>query len=157
IDFVRRHREQPFFIYYPMSHVHRSVSKAGMLRTPDSAPDSKDLYADNIVYMDKLIGKLVAELEALKLREKTLLIFVDDNGSAGTQAERSTVRGRQISGHKGDMLEGGSLVPMIASWPGATPAGKVSKGLMDFSDYLPTFAELAGASLPSGVTIDGRS
>ena len=55
------------------------------------------------------------------------------------------------------MLEGGSRVPMVASWPGATPAGKVSKDLVDFSDFLPTFAALAGAKLPEGVTIDGRS
>ena len=55
------------------------------------------------------------------------------------------------------MLEGGSRVPMITSWPGTTPAGKVSKDLIDFSDFFPTFAELAGAELPKGVTIDGRS
>ena len=46
---------------------------------------------------------------------------------------------------------------MIVSWPGATPAGKVSQDLIDFSDYMATFAELAGAKLPPGVTIDGRS
>jgi arylsulfatase A len=55
------------------------------------------------------------------------------------------------------MLEGGSRVPMITSWPGTTPAGKVSKDLIDFSDFFPTFAVLAGAELPKGVTIDGRS
>ena len=55
------------------------------------------------------------------------------------------------------MLEGGSRVPMVANWPGSLPAGKVSKDLVDFSDFLPTFAALAGADLPKGVTIDGHS
>jgi arylsulfatase A len=152
IDFITRHRDQPFFAYYSMAHVHTDI-----LRTPDSAPDSKDLYADNIAYMDKLVGKLVTELDRLKLREKTLIIFVGDNGTTKTESERSTVHGKPLSGHKGELLEGGSLVPMIANWPGVTPAGTVSKALVDFSDYLPTFAQLAGAKLPSGVTIDGQS
>jgi arylsulfatase A len=157
VDFITRHKDQPFFVYYPMSHVHRNVPALGMLPTPDSAPDSKDLFGDNIAYMDKLVGKLVDELDRLTLREKTLLLFVGDNGTANTESEVSTVRGRRISGHKGDMLEGGSLVPMIANWPGVVPAGKISQSLMDFSDFLPTLAEIAGAPLPSGVTIDGRS
>ncbi len=152
IDFITRHHDQPFYVHYAMSHVHGEI-----LRTPDSAPDSKDFYTDNIAYMDKLVGKLVDELQRLKLRENTLLIFVGDNGTAKTAFERSPVKGKMISGHKGQMLEGGSLVPMIANWPGTTPAGKVLPDLMDFSDYLPTFAELAGAKLPKGVTMDGQS
>src|SRR5437870_1357702 len=67
------------------------------------------------------------------------------------------LNGRLISGHKGDLLEGGSLVPMIANCPGIVPAGKISQSLLDFSDFLPTLADLAGAPLPLKVTIDGRS
>ena len=76
--------------------------------------------------MDKLVGKLVAELEALKLREKTLIIFMGDNGTGKGQNELSTIGGRKLSGMKGSMLECGGLVPMIANWPGTSPAGKVS-------------------------------
>jgi arylsulfatase A len=157
VNFITRHKDEPFFVYYPMSHVHRNVPQRGMMRTPDSAADSKDLFGDNIAYMDNLVGKLVDELERLKLRDKTLLLFVGDNGTAGTEAAGSTVRGRGISGHKGDLLEGGSLVPMIANWPGAVPAGRTSASLLDFSDFLPTVAEFAGAPLPAGVMIDGQS
>ena len=156
-DFLTRHKDEPFFIYYPMSHVHRNVQRQDMMQTPDSAPDSKDLFGDNIAYMDKLVGKLVDELDSLKLRDKTLLLFVGDNGTANTESSSSTVRGRAISGHKGEMLEGGSLVPMVANWPGVVPSRKASQSLLDFSDFLPTIAEIAGATLPSGVTIDGRS
>jgi arylsulfatase A len=55
------------------------------------------------------------------------------------------------------MLEGGSRVPLAVSWPGTTPQGKVLPDLVDFSDFFPTFAQLAGAKLPEGVTIDGKS
>lgn len=157
IDFITQHRNQPFFVYYSMSHVHRNVPHAGMRPTPESAPGSTNLFADNIAYMDKLVGKLVDELERLKLRDNTLIIFVGDNGTMTGEAAGSTVHGKPLSGHKGDMLECGSLVPMIANWPGTVPAGQVSPDLIDFSDYLPTFAQLAGAKLPSGVPIDGHS
>ncbi len=55
------------------------------------------------------------------------------------------------------MWEGGTRVPLIASWPGTTPQGKVLQDLVDFSDYHATFAELAGARLPSTLVFDGRS
>ena len=151
-DFISRHRDVPFYVYYSLSHVHTEI-----LPTPDSAPDSKDHYADNVAYMDKLVGKLVAELEHLKLREKTLIVFLGDNGTATGRAARSTVGGRRLSGQKGSMLEGGALVPLIASWPGTTPAGRVSSDLVDSSDFFPTFTELAGAELPEKTILDGRS
>jgi arylsulfatase A len=152
VDFITRHKDEAFFLYYPMSHVHTDI-----LRTPDSAPDSKDLFMDNISYMDKLVGKLTAALERLKLRENTIVFFVGDNGVHPGESDRSTIRGRRISGAKGSLLEGGSLVPLIASWPRTIPADKVSPALTDFSDFFPTLTELAGGKLPEGVTIDGRS
>jgi len=154
VDFLARHQAQPFFVYYPMSHVHGPI-----LRTPDSKPGAAkaDLYTDNIVYMDKLVGKLVAELDRLHLREKTLILFSGDNGTAHFGADRSTLGGRRINGQKASMLEGGSRVPLIANWPGTTPAGAVNHDLTDFSDYFATCAELGSAALPAGVTLDSRS
>ncbi len=156
IEFITKHREQPFYVYYSLSHVHTEI-----LPTPESAPGSVDgseqVYADNVTYMDKLVGKLVAELGRLNLREKTLLVFFGDNGTANGRAPRATIGGRPLSGAKGSMLEGGGLVPMIASWPGTIPAGKVNADFVDASDFLPTFAELAGAKLPEKTVLDGRS
>ena len=150
VDFITRHKDQPFFLYYSMSHIHGPI-----LPTPDSKPgaEKKQLMADNIAYMDKLVGKLLDELDKLGIRENTLVLFTGDNGS-----ERpSTVNGRRISGQKGSMLEGGSRVPLIASWKGVTPAGRVVNDLVDFSDFFVTFADLGGAKLPEGVKLDGQS
>ena len=152
IDFITKHRDRPFYVHYSLSHTHSDI-----LPTPDSAPDSKDHYTDNVVYMDKLVGKLMAELDRLKLREKTLVIFFGDNGTTGGRSDRATIGGRRLAGAKGSMLDGGGRVPMIVSWPGVNPAGRVSADLVDSSDFLPTFAALAGAKLPENTVIDGRS
>ncbi len=153
-DFVTKHQAEPFFLYYPMTHPHEPF-----LPTPDSSPgaDTNRLYADNIEYMDKLVGQLMAELDRLHLREKTLVIFAGDNGTDRKLAEISTVNGRRLNGAKLTMDEGGSRVPLIANWPGVVPAGKVRNDLIDFSDFFTTFAELGGAKLPVGVKLDGRS
>jgi arylsulfatase A len=154
VDFITRHKEQPFFVYYPMSHIHGPI-----LRTPDSKPgaDADRLYADNVEYMDKLVGQLMGELDRLHLREKTLVLFTGDNGTAKFGAETATIDGRQVYGKKATMLEGGSRVPLVVNWPGVTPAGKVNHDLTDFSDFFATFAELGGAKLPAGVTLDSHS
>ncbi len=154
VDFITKHRERPFYLYYSLSHVHTEI-----LPTPDTAPGSDDqkIYGDNITYMDKLVGQLVAELDRLKLREKTLIVFLGDNGTSGGRADRATIGGRPLSGSKGSMLEGGGLVPMIVNWPGVTPAGRVVSDMVDSTDFFPTFAELAGAELPAKTVIDGRS
>jgi arylsulfatase A len=152
-DFLRRHEDQPFFFYYAMHLVHKPT-----LRTPDTSAGTSEinkLYDDNIRYMDKQVGLLVAELEKLGLRQNTLIVFSGDNGTAAGYP--SPVHGRMINGWKGSMLEGGSRVPFIASWPGVTPAGKVLDDIVSFADPYTTFAELAGAKLPEGVKPDGHS
>jgi arylsulfatase A len=159
--FINEHKDRPFFLYYSMSHVHSQI-----LPTPDSTPPPPGLdavakyarvYRDNITYMDKLVGLLLAELERLKLRDNTVLFFMGDNGTAKAASDLATIGGRRIVGQKGGMEEGGGLVPFIISWRGVTPAGRLNENFTDASDLLPTFAEIAGAPLPGNRVIDGKS
>jgi arylsulfatase A len=162
LDFIRRNKDKPFYFYLSEHLIHGPI-----LRTPDSKDGvpAKQHYDDNIAYLDKTVGKLVAEIDKLGLREKTVILFTTDNGTATVgytdahDPDKTTgkIGGRAVHGHKGQLLEGGSRVPLIASWKGTLPAGKVSSDLIDFSDLLPTFADLAGATLPSGVKFDGKS
>lgn len=147
-DFIARHRDRPFFLYYPTVLVH-----GPLLRTPDSPPGDKRPRTELVAYLDKQMGKLVEELERQKLREKTIILFTSDNGNPQTD----TVRGRGLDGVKNTLKEGGSRVPLIASWKGTIAPSQVRQDLVDFSDFFPTLVELAGAKLPEGVTIDGRS
>jgi arylsulfatase A len=154
IDFVRRHRNEPFFFYYPSHLVHDPI-----VPTPDSKPGEADrhqLYDDDVMYLDKQVGELVAELDKLGLRQNTIILFSGDNGTdAGDRS--STIGGRLLHDGKRSMWEGGSRVPLIVNCPGIVPAGRVLNDLTDFSDFLPTFAELAGAPPPTGMKVDGQS
>jgi arylsulfatase A len=152
VDFLTLHVNDPFYVYYSLSHVHTEI-----LPTPDSKPDSKNIYADNISYMDKLVGQLIADLDRLKLSENTILVFFGDNGTAAARADQAIIGGQRLIGQKGSMLEGGSLEPLIVYWPGVTPKGKVSRDLISAVDFVPTFAEIAGAQLPKDKILDGQS
>lgn len=164
VDFIQRHAAKPFFLWYSLHVPHADLSY-----TPDSSPETvaaikerdrknKNLgaviMADNIAYMDKLIGKLMAELDRRNLRQNTLVIFAGDNGTAGFPA---TIGGRKLASRKGSLADGGPTVPFIANWPGTAPAGKVNDDLVGFVDLLPTFADVAGAPLPKGKVLDGVS
>jgi arylsulfatase A len=159
-EFMAKHQDEPFFVYYsnPIPHAPRT-------RTPDSKsakPDRWEMYADQVAYMDKQVGQFVKELERLGLRENTLFLFTGDNGAVFNESVRNggiggTIRGRMLDGGKGSAGEGACRVPMFVSWPAAIRAGRVCNDLVDFSDFLPTFSELAGTSLPSDYKHDGRS
>ena len=151
VRFLSENKNRPFFLYYPMSSVH-----APILPTPDSKPDSKDLYHDNVMYMDKLVGKLMKALDSLNLTKNTLVFFMGDNGTANAQTSKATIGGRRIVGGKGSMEEGGGLVPMIAYWKGVTPKGKVCADMVDASDIYPTLMEVVGVKSADKV-IDGQS
>ncbi|CAN5367548.1 sulfatase-like hydrolase/transferase [soil metagenome] len=147
IDFIGRKKNEPFFVYYPMTLIH-----SHLYATPDGK-SGRGLLADNIAYMDKLVGKVLSKLDELKLRENTLVLFSGDNGlDIGGR-----MNGRPISGGKGSLLDGGSRVPLIASWEGTIPAGKVVNDLVEFSDVYATLAELSGAKLPAGIQLDSQS
>ena len=151
-EFISRHRDEPFFVYYPMILVH-----SPFVPTPDSeSPKSKDKqrnFEDMVAYMDKLIGRIVKTTEDAGIAERTLILFIGDNGTHTTL--RSTLNGVQIRGGKGKMTDAGTRVPCVALWPGTIPSGRVCSDLVDFSDFLPTVLEAAGQSVPAG--LDGRS
>jgi arylsulfatase A-like enzyme len=156
-DFLRRHRDRPFLLYYPMVLTHgQSVNQPAvptpLNRTP--ARPRKALYADMLRYADKLIGELTAELDRLGLRENTVVFVATDNGTEKALSARCN--GRDVQGGLYQLTEAGSNVPLIVNSPALVPGGR-TMNLADFSDLLPTFCELAGARLPAGVAMDGRS
>jgi len=152
IEFIGKNKNKPFFAYYPMTHVHGKIQP-----TPDSKPESKDLYTDNINYMDKLVGNLVKAIDSMGIRQNTLIVFMGDNGTANGPNVQSTIQGKKLSGKKGSMLECGSLVPFIANWTGTIMPNQTTNQLIDATDLLPTFASLAGAAIPKKLMIDGKS
>jgi arylsulfatase A len=165
IDFMSRHKDAPFFVYYPMTLVHDphlptpdskdlSNKTKGKRKKKDAGTDAGN-FPDMVAYTDKMVGKVVAAIDKLGLRENTIIIFTGDNGTARTV--NSIWNGQTIRGGKGTVTEFGTHVPLIANWKGTTPSGKTSDDLVDFSDVVPTLAELGGTKLPGNIKFDGRS
>ncbi len=157
LDFIERNRGEAFFAYYPMVLIH-----GPWMPTPDSEGwegdrNKRDVkyFADMVKYMDKTVGRIVSKLDELGLREDTLVIFTGDNGTH--KAIVSQVDGEYVRGGKGETSNAGTHVPMIANWRGTMPEGRVCEDLIDYSDFLPTLADVAGSSLPAGEITDGRS
>jgi arylsulfatase A len=112
-------------------------------------------FADMTEYMDKMVGRLVAKLEELGLRENTLILFTGDNGT-GVQVT-TRFKGQDYKGGKGTRTARGNHVPLIANWPGRIPAGRVNDDLVCSVDFLPTVCEAGGAKVPAELAIDGQS
>lgn len=161
LDFVARHREQPFFLYYPEMLTHDPFQP-----TPDSLDwDPKEQgelvhhdvkhFADMTAYLDKMVGRLMAKLDELKLRENTLVLFLGDNGTG--KSATSQFKGMAYRGGKGSTTARGTHVPLIANWPGRIPAGRVNTDLIGSVDFLPTLCEAAGVAVPASLPKDGYS
>jgi arylsulfatase A len=153
IDFMARNLTNAFFAYYPMTLPHMPYQ-----RTPDSPSSTAtktQRFREMVRYMDKTVGRLVSALDELGLRESTLILFAGDNGTPIDFV--SYANGLRIPGHKGTVTHFGSHVPLIASWKGVINTPGVIHDLVDFSDVLPTLAELCGGAIPDTPQLDGRS
>jgi arylsulfatase A-like enzyme len=173
-DYIEKHRAEPFFLYYPLVLPHDPWIEPPGYTKADNFPGELSPYgprgntpaagvpeerqrrfAAMVEYADTLVGRVTAQLDALKLTENTLVLFTSDNGTYPTL--RSTIHGREMNGGKGRPTDAGTHVPLIAQWKGRIPAGKVNRDLIDFTDFLPTLSDIASAGLPAGVAVDGRS
>jgi arylsulfatase A len=160
VKFIEKYKKQPFLLYYPMILPH-----APHQPTPDSADwnpkaqgekrSDKKYFADNVRYIDKLVGNVIATLEKNGLRENTLILFLGDNGTGG--GVTSQMGERAVQGGKGQSKVAGMHVPFIANWPGTVAAGKVSNALVDTTDFLPTLYEAAGLRTDDKQPQDGFS
>jgi len=168
IDFIKENKDQPFLAYYPMTLAH-DISND--LDTPPAVgPQGRyQTYKELVEYADVLVGKIVKVLDEQNLRENTLILFTADNGTPYRFITRyqdgeyirepvySAVGDSLIRGGKSFLTDAGTHVPLIANWPGVTSPGTANNNLIDFSDFISTFAELANAKLPDDRTIDGKS
>jgi uncharacterized sulfatase len=165
LQFVRDHRQQPFFLYLALTipHANNEAKEKGM-EVPDLGeyrdldwPEPQKAHAAMITRMDRDVGRLLRLLRDLGLDERTLVVFSSDNGPhrEGGNDPGFNRSGGPLRGIKRDNYEGGIRVPTIARWPGRVPSGVVSDAVWSFADILPTFAGLGRAVTPPG--LDGTS
>ncbi len=155
LDFIDRNKDKPFFIYYPMVLVHDPF-----VPTPESKTWSdragrykKDTayFRDMVAYTDKIVGKIHDKLVQTGLDNNTILIFTGDNGTNTSIVSRT--RGDTIRGGKGNTIDAGTQVPLVIHWPAKITRTRIYSGLVEFSDFYPTLAEIAGKT----VEVDGKS
>jgi arylsulfatase A-like enzyme len=144
-QFIRQSKDQPFFLYLPQSAIHIPLFASEEFR--GKSPGG--LYGDMTEELDWSCGEVLKTLRELNLVERTLVIFVSDNGQSGRPAP-------PLHGGKGSTWEAGLRVPFIARWPGKIPAGTVCHELATLKDLAPTVAPLAGAAMPADRVYDGH-
>jgi arylsulfatase A-like enzyme len=149
IDFIRRSKSEPFFLYVAFNAPHTPILD------PETGEKSKtaETYGKVVQDMDRNIGRIIATLKELGLNENTLVFFCSDNGAPHVAGASNG----KLNGFKGSFWEGGHRVPGIAWWPGRIAAGKSTDQTAMIMDLMPTFMELAGTKLPPANRLDGVS
>ncbi len=150
VQFIEDNSAQPFFLYYAHTMPHYPISASDAFL----GTSKNGLYGDVIDEIDWSVGAITRALEAAGILENTVIIFTSDNGAPRTYEEASNA---PFSGYKGSIMEGGFRVPMIVSWKGTLPEGKVSDGISSVLDIMPTLAHIAGIKLPVDRVIDGKN
>ena len=157
LSFIAPPRDKPFFAYVPYTIPHTSfqVPELAAYRAKNWSVNQKT-QAAMISRMDRDVGRIIKQVQAIGAIENTLIIFSSDNGphGAGKTLTHFNAAG-PLRGKKGATYEGGIRVPLVVSWPGTIKPGTESDHLSGFQDLFPTFAELAGARVPA--KIDGIS
>ena len=154
VGFIKKHRSAPFFLDVSYTAPHSPYQRPGDKKdkpVPQADWDvgTREDYAAMTEHMDKGIGEILAAIEGIGVADKTVVIFISDNG--GTDKARNA----PFSGNKGGLFEGGIRVPCIVRWPGVIPAGAESKRIAITMDLTASIARIAGVSPPENRPFDG--
>ncbi len=152
-SWIRDHKADPFFVYFPFYSVHTPIQARADLtkkysERPKSEPHHNPKYAAMIEAMDLAVGQVLDTLDQLHLSDNTLVIFTSDNGPHGTYSRATPLRGS-----KGMYYEGGIREPFLAKLPGTIKAGSKNDTPIHQVDLFPTLLSLTKAPRPE--LIDG--
>ncbi|QEG00228.1 Arylsulfatase precursor [Stieleria maiorica] len=159
--FIGQSSESPFFVYLPLNAMHSPHTVAKRYYEPFLAEghnEKRAKFFGQIINFDKNLGRLLELLDARKLAENTILIFMSDNGTAeGVDREGGSGYNAAMRGKKGSVYEGGHRVACFVRWPAELQAGRRIHQLTCCRDWLPTLIDWCGLSKSKDVTFDGRS
>ncbi|MDP6467519.1 MAG: sulfatase-like hydrolase/transferase [Pirellulaceae bacterium] len=179
LDFIAQNKERPFFLYVPFNipHYPEQALKQHEHFYQDIKDPARRSYGAVVTTTDYYIGRIIEQLESCQLREKTIVIFMSDNGHSEEVTNRIRVDNHKSGypkghfygasgggntgkwiGQKGTFLEGGVRVPAIISFPGKLPQGTVRDQIITAMDWYPTVSELCGIEREADApTLDGHS
>ena len=158
LDFLDRHKEDPFFLYVPHNTIHAPVLGKKKLiekyknKPGSDRPENNPILGAMIEELDDSVGRLLEKLEDLNIADKTLVVFFGDNGGLERDASQTPLR----SG-KANLYEGGIREPLIVRWPGVVAPGSTCSAPVTSVDFFPTFVEILGLKNRVTNKIDGVS
>jgi len=169
IEFLKRNRERPFFLYLPYIATHFHIQAPpedvaehrGKFAEKDPADPVNATYAAMVTRLDKEVGRVLKALDELGLDKNTIVVFSSDHGAtfeAGNKgASAFHDSNRPFRGHKRTLWEGGIRVPGVVRWTGQVPAGKTSSEAVHMTDVMPTLLAAAGPGPDVALNMDGRN
>jgi len=150
-------RDKPFFVYLssntPHSPLNVSETYSGPYKKMGLSAKEAEYYG-TITNIDYNIGRLISRLKELDLDEKTIVVFLTDNGAGGGSSQHSTLK---LRGRKATVYEGGIRVPCVFRWPGVFKSSTKVDRIAAYIDLMPTVLDAAGVAPPNGVKLDGVS
>ncbi len=158
IDFIKRHKDEPFFLYlaHYAPHVPLQVTDKYYQRFPQFTNETKRVYAAMVSALDDGVGAIMDTLEKEGLLENTLVIFTSDNGAA-QYIDVDGKRNYPLKGHKRNLYEGGTRVPFAVQWRGMLPEDKTYEKPVSSLDIFPTALAAAGVAEVEGYDLDGTN
>ncbi|MDF7806459.1 sulfatase [Pontiellaceae bacterium B12219] len=152
IRFMRENKAVPFFMHMAYYSVHSKLEPVPEFIGNYEGKNVNATYASMIEKMDQGIGKILAELDVLGLRDNTLIVFCSDNGGICKTSSQAPYRAG-----KGSYFEGGIRVPLVVRWPGFVAPESICTVPVIGTDFYPTFLAAAGLPVPKGKQLDGVS
>lgn len=154
VAFLEKHKAEPFFLYLPFNAVHNPIIAPYkyLSRFPKLEDERRRRFAGTLSAMDDAVGTVLEKLEAEKLTEKTLVVFISDNGGPTRQTTSSNL---PLRGRKSFVYEGGIRVPYFMQWKGTLPAKTLYDQPVISLDLLPTLVAAAGGSIDPHWKLDG--
>lgn len=156
-DVIERNRDQPFFIYLAFNAVHTPLEapEDGVSKFAVIEDANRRTYLAMLAELDAAVGRVLTKLRETGLEERTLVVFLSDNGGPTTKYSPNGARNGPLRGSKGDTWEGGIRVPLFAQWKGVLPAGKTYEQPINSLDVTATALAVGGAMPSDGAAIDG--
>lgn len=152
VDFINRHKDQPFFLYLPYTAVHApyQVTQEYYDRFPHIEDEKTRIQTAMVAALDDGVGAVLSALETNGLAENTLIFFISDNGAGADTADNAPLR---LGKHS--LFEGGNRVPFVLKWPGIIPAGLTYSHPVSALDVFPTALAAAGTELREDRQLEG--
>lgn len=157
VDFIRRHRERPFFLFasFAAPHTPAQATDEDLKRFARIEDRLRRTYCAMVYRLDQNVGKILNEVRAQGIERDTFVVFLSDNGGPSAPGISNGSVNAPFRGGKTTVLEGGIRVPMIFKWPATLPAGLTPDMMVSSLDILPTFLTAAGGSIKSSERLTG--